>query len=194
MKRSLPLLLFLSPLLASCAVPYVKAEQAAVDPRSVLVQARDQRLQMELRRVVVEDESFSGLTISPHVFMERGFLVGFVDSEGQADSVLAASQSVEGLRSVQGYLPVRPATDSTAADLELKGEIKAAIGLHPPLVVSRYTVEVLDGHVVLLGVVESEEERDSVARVAAGVSGVVEVQDFLLVVEPGFESLRPHLR
>lgn len=195
MKRILALLSLL-PLLYSCAsaVPYVKAEQAAVDPRSVLVQAEDQRLQMALRRDVLESGGFSDLTISPHVFMGRGFVVGFVDNPQQAEDVLAADRNVQGLRSLQGYLPVKPADDSKTSDLELKGEVKGAIALDRSLVVSRYTIEVLDGQVVLLGVVMTEDEREAVARVAGGVSGVKGVENYLLVVEPGEESLRPHLR
>jgi osmotically-inducible protein OsmY len=40
----------------------------------------------------------------------------------------------------------------------------------------------------------TEDEREAVARVAGGVSGVKGVENYLLVVEPGEESLRPHLR
>lgn len=195
MRVALALLLCLAPALQSCGVaPYVKAAEAAIDLRSARAQVEDQRLQVRLREAILENQSFGGLSISPHVYMERGFLVGFVESTGQADQVLEAGRGVEGLRSVEGYLPVKPATDGTAADLELKAAVKEQIALNPMLPTTRYTIEALDGTVVLLGVVESPAEREAVAQAAQNASGTKQVRDFLLVIEPGFGSLRPHLR
>jgi len=65
---------------------------------------------------------------------------------------------------------------------------------HREIGVTHVDIEVLAGHVVLLGVVGSEEARESAVTVATGVSGVKAVTNFLLLPEPGYESRRPHLR
>jgi osmotically-inducible protein OsmY len=126
--------------------------------------------------------------------MERGFVVGFVADGAQRDGVLSAAQGVQGLRSLQGYLPDRPTTSSTTDDVATKAIVKAALVPHPEIGVTHVDIEVLDGHVVLLGVVGSEEARESAVAAAAGVGGVKGVTNFPLLPEPGYESLRPHLR
>jgi osmotically-inducible protein OsmY len=176
------------------AVGYKKAADAAMSPLSPPALLRDDVLKLELRRAVVEREGFSDLGLSALVFMERGFLVGFVDSPEQGRAVLAAGRDVGGLRSLEGVLPLRPPESTTESDLELKGEVKGEIAVTPSLVSSRYTIEVLDGRVVLLGVVLSDAERVEVEQVARGGGGVKDVDNLLLVVEEPYAALRPHLR
>ena len=50
-----------------------------------------------------------------------------------------------------------------------------------------------DGHVVLLGVVRSQEAVSAATQAARSVSGVTGVTSFLLLPEAGYESLRPGL-
>lgn len=191
------LLILLCSSAAGCAGPlvgYKKAAEAAMSPLSAPAQIRDQVLKSELRRVILENETYQGLGLSPAVYMEQGFVVGFVDTQEQAEGVVAAASQVTGLRSLQTYLPIRPAESTTESDFTLKGEIKTRIALDRSLVASRYTVEVLNGEVVLLGVVMSEEEREDVEDVVEDTSGVTGVKNFLLVVEPAYGSVRPHLR
>lgn len=195
MRALLVLTLIALPLCAGCpAMGYKKAAEAAMSPLDVRAQARDQRLKMQLRSAILENESYQGIALTPAVFMEEGFVVGFVDSQEQADSVIATARGVEGLRSLETYLPVKPAESTTESDLTTKGEVKAAIALDPSLVSSRYTIEVLGGEAVLLGVVMSDDERAGVEKAAGGVGSVTGVKNFLVVVEPSFESIRPHLR
>ena len=190
-------LVVLSLVSGGCAGPamgYKKMAEAAMSPLDVRAQAQDQRLKMQLRSALVENEAFAALGLTPAVYMQQGFVVGFVDNDTQGQSVVATANSVQGLRSVETYLPVKPAASTTEDDVTTKTEVKAAIALDPSLVSSRYTIEVLDGQVVLLGVVMSEEERQGVEKAAAGVGSVKGVTNFLLIVEQGYESLRPHLR
>jgi len=179
----------------ACAYGYKRAAEAAASPLSVRAQEEDTRLKAELKATLAVDESYSSLILTADVFMARGFVVGFVDNLQQAAAIETAARSVRGLRSLQTYLPTRPASDSTASDLEIKGKIKASIVESAyELVPTRYTIEVLDGVVVLLGVTETAGERDNVGQIATGTSGVKEVKNMLLVVEEGYGSIRPHLR
>ena len=165
-----------------------------MSPLSAPAQAQDMRQKGELRAMLLENDSFASLRLTGDVFMDRAFIVGFVDTPEQAQEVIDAGKRVRGLRSLDSYLPVRPATDSASSDLELKTAIRAEIVAAPALVSERYTVVALDGVVVLLGVVMSEEERSSVEQIARSASGVEDVKDFLLVVEQPYAALRPHLR
>ncbi|HET7854684.1 MAG TPA: BON domain-containing protein [Candidatus Methylomirabilis sp.] len=195
MKSALPLLAVLLIVTAGCggARPYRAMARAATSEEDVFAQAQDKELKIQLREALLA-RGESSLAIRPYVYMERGFVVGFVGDGAERDGVLSAAQGVPGLRSLQSYLPDRPATSSTADDVATKANVKAALVPHREIGVTHVDIEVLAGHVVLLGVVGSEEARESAVTVAAGVSGVKGVTNFLLLPEPDYESLRPHLR
>ena len=195
MKSVLPLLAVLLVVTAGCGGvrPYRAMARAATSEENVFAQAQDKELKVQLREALLAHGE-SPLAITPYVFMSRGFVVGLVGDGAQRDDVLSAAQGVQGLRSLQSYLPDRPTTSSTANDVATKANVKAAFVPHREIGVTHVDIEVLDGHVVLLGVVGSEEARESAVTAAAGVSGVKGVTNFLLLPEPDYESLRPHLR
>ena len=181
--------------------PYGKMIKAARSELSPIALARDQRLKLQLREAIIVDQTFAALSISPHVYMERGFVVGLVDSAEQADGILRAARTVQGLRSVKGHLPVRKQapegkdadTGESSSDLTIKAEIKAQLALAPNIVSSQIDYDVLEGNVVLLGVVASEEMREKAQREASKISGVTEVTNLLLLPESGYMTRRPRL-
>ena len=179
--------------------PYGKMFKAARSELSPIALARDQRLKLRLREAILVNEIFAALSISPHVYMERGFVVGLVDKAEQAEGILQAARTVQGLRSVKGHLPVRKQvpesndeeTGESSSDLAIKAEIKAKLALAPNIVSSQISYEVLEGNVVLLGVVASEEMRDKAQREALKISGVTDVTNLLLLPESGYMKHRP---
>lgn len=174
----------------------VKAAQSELSP---IAQTHDDLHKLHLHEALVADQGFSGLSLTVYVFMERAYVVGHVDSPEQAEAILRAARSVAGLRSVAGYLPVKRSSlpDSTvartASDVTLKAQIKSALALAPGVVVSRVNIEVLDGKVVLLGVVSSNDERVYAEQAAAGVTEVKGVTNWLLLPEPEYMSIRQRL-
>jgi osmotically-inducible protein OsmY len=198
MRKALALAMVpsLAVLAAGCspAIGYKEAAEAAMSPLSAPAQVRDQVLKMDLRRVLLETEGIDGVSLTPAVFMECGFVVGFTDGEEQADQIKLAAEQVTDLRYLNTYLPGRPAESTTESDLETKAAVKGEIALDPELVSTRYTVEVLNGEVVLLGVTMDEAESKRAARAAQGAGGVKRVTNWLMPVEEGYESIRPHLR
>jgi hyperosmotically inducible periplasmic protein len=180
------------------ARPYSAMHKAAESELSPVAQARDHRLKMELRTALVSDQGLTGLTLSPEVFMERGYVIGRVQTLDQADAVRRIAHGVPGLRSVDVYLPVAEPQSreesGIVSDLTIKAEIASALRLTPGVVATRITTTVLDGQAVLVGVVSGEEERRQAEKTAAGVTGVKKVTNWLLVPESGYGSVRPRLR
>jgi osmotically-inducible protein OsmY len=58
------------------------------------------------------------------------------------------------------------------------------------MVSGRVHVEVLNGRVVLLGVVSGSEERERAERAAAGTIGVTRVTNWLLLPETEYMAIR----
>lgn len=182
-----------------CGAQYKAMADAAQSELSPMALANDDRHKIQIHQALVADQGFSGLTLSVQVFMERAYIVGHVDSKEQAAAILQTVRKVQGIRSVEGYLPVKAsAPDSgssmSTSNMSLKAQIEAALALEPAVVKSRIHVDVLDGHVVLLGVVSGNEERHSAEKAAAGVSGVKTVTNWLLLPEQGYMSIRPRIR
>ena len=180
------------------ARPYSRMYKSASSELSAPAQARDQRLKAHLRTALISEAGLAGLTLSPEVVMERGYVIGHLETPDQEAAVLRIALGVTGLRSVDTYLPLSQtpsaADSSTVSDMTIHTEIAAALRLAPGVVASRITVTVLDRQVVLVGVVSGDEERRLAVDAASGVGGVKGVTDWLLLPEPGYMAVRPKLR
>jgi len=179
---------------------YRAAYKAARSELSATTLARDNRLKLQLREAIFLDQTYLSLAISPYVYMERGFVVGSVESIEQAEGILRAARIVQGLRSLYGHLPVRnevteenEETGGSLSDLTITTEVKANLVLVPGIWASQIEIQVLGGDVVLLGVVASEEVRGAAEREARLVSGVNGVTNLLLLPESGYMKRRPRL-
>ena len=181
--------------------PYRAMVKAARSELSPVALARDQRLKLQLREAILLDQTYAGLSISPYVYMERGFIVGEVESAEQANGILRAARTVQGFRSLKGHLPVRKKvpegndadTGESSSDLTIKAELKAQFALVPGIVSSQIDIEVLDGNVVLLGVVASEDVKATAQREVLKIGGVTDVTNLLLLPESGYMKRRPRL-
>ncbi|HJT19860.1 MAG TPA: BON domain-containing protein [Nitrospira sp.] len=191
------LLLVTSP---GCVAKYkamAEAAQSEVSPRTI---AQDDRHKIHLHEALIAQHGLSGLTLSTYAFMSRGYVVGQVDNREQAEAVLRTARLVPGLRSVDGYLLIKESASSdsaiktAASDLALKAQIESAVALAPGVVRSRVHIEVLNGSVLLLGVVSGDQERRNAEAAAAEVNGVRDVTDWLLLPEAPYMSIRSKVR
>lgn len=176
------------------ARPYRAMAKAASSEENVFSQAEDHRLALRVREAILADDPSGVISVKPYAYMAHVYLVGFVNDADEGRRLESVANSVTGVRTVDSYLPVRPASGSTVSDEELKAKVKAAMALEPGEVAMRIETEALAGHVVLLGVVSSQDAVQSAGARARTVAGVKGVTNFLLVPEAEYESLRPHLR
>ena len=175
------------------ARPYRAMARAATSEENVGAQLEDHRLKAHMREAILAADPGKVLDVTPYAYMDHAYLVGFADPK-DGDELVRRVRGLDGVRSVDAYLPTQPASRSAADDLELKAKVKSALALEPGEVVTRIQIEALAGHVVLLGVVASPEAVASAGERVRQVSGVSGVANFLLVPEPEYESLRPRLR
>ena len=185
-------------LLAACSDVMPRRRMARGDrsERNEHIQVDDRLLTDKLKSALADTDQLAGVSITPHVYMGHVFLVGFVAHSDQQGEATRAVQDVDGVRSVGAYLPVRSESakgaSNVASDDVIAGKVRAALGLAGQPV-TRVDMQVLDGHVVLLGVVRSQEAVSAATAAARSVSGVTGVTSFLLLPEPGYGTLRPDL-
>jgi hyperosmotically inducible protein len=184
--------------LAACGEvpPYRRMGRAARSERKPFTQVEDRLLVERVRSALGKDDQLADADITPYVYMGHVFLVGPVDHSDQQGNATKAVQDLEGVRSVEAYLPVKSGDARTASaiagDAAIQVKVKAALALAGQAV-TRVDVQVLDGHVVLLGVVKSQEAVSAAVTAARGVGGVTGVTNFLLLPEPGYETLRSEI-
>jgi osmotically-inducible protein OsmY len=173
---------------------YKTVVNAAGSGLGSLTMADDYRHQRRLQEALLAESRFAGLVLTSYVFMDHGYVVGHVQSPEQAEAVYRAASKVEGLRSLNAFLPVkRPSTDTlgkVTSDEKVKAQVQAALARTPGLVDSRVNVEVLDDRVVLLGVVSSDEEKTRAEQAAAGTIGVKRTINWLLLPESEYLAIR----
>ena len=175
------------------ARPYRAMARAATSEENVAAQLEDHRLKLRMREAILAADPAKTLDVTPYAYMDHAYLVGFADPK-DADELVRRVRGLDGVRSVDAYLPARPAGRSAADDLELKAKVKSALALEPGEVVTRIQIEALAGHVVLLGVVASPDAVASAGERVRQLGGVSGVTNFLLVPEAEYERLRPGLR
>ncbi len=104
-------------------------------------------------------------------------LTGQVDSEARRDIAVLLASSVRGVRGVNNQLVVSP---TTLQDHDLLVAVSKAVRKAP--INPRFiNINVSKGVVRLTGMVDNEYDRDQAGAFAAGVPGVVEVQNNLVI-------------
>lgn len=186
-------LLFATEGCSGAGMGYRAAYKAARSELSPTTLARDERLKLQLREAILLNGTYDGFSISPYVYMERGFVVGLVKDQEEADRIMQAARTVDGLRSLYGHLPVEAKgseedenVSQSISDITIMTDVKANLALVPEVMVSQMDIKVLSGEVVLLGVVASNKVRDAAEREARLVSGVTGVTNLLLLPESGY--------
>lgn len=172
---------------------YKTMVNAAETGMGSLTMAEDYRHQRRLQEVLLDDPGFAGLTLTAYVFMDHGYVVGHVRSPEQAEAVFRAAQKVEGLRSLNAFLPVKRVHDTmgkVTSDATLKAQVESALSRTPGVVDTRVHVEVLDDRAILLGVVSGDEEKDRAERAAAATVGVKRTINWLLLPETEYLAIR----
>ena len=158
-----------------------------------LTMADDYRHQRQLQQVLLDEPAFKGLALTPYVFMDHGYVVGHVTSHEQAEAVFQAAKKVDGLRSINAFLPVKRTLDTVGKvipDTTVKEQVEAALARTPGIVESRVHVEVLDNRAILLGVVSGDEEKTRAEEAAAATIGVKRIINWLLLPESEYLAIR----
>ena len=172
---------------AEAFTPYRLLIGAVKSPLNAGAFIQDKRLKSALRRSLVVADPDATLSVSPYVFGGHGYIVGWVDDLDERSRLEDAAQGVEGLRSLDVYLPIKPTGDeapSSVDELGLKTKVVASIVAVLGTDQTNVSVDVLGKHVVVLGVLDSADQVHRVTQAAAGTSGVSGVTSYLSVPPP----------
>jgi hyperosmotically inducible periplasmic protein len=183
MKLPFALLTFL--LLTGC-VGLVATKMAstgydvATDERSVGKQTDDTWIWAQIKKDLVQSQVSGVNTVSAYCHNGFVLLVGVVpNSSGAGPEAIRIASSVRGVRGVETYfLSSQP---SPLSDLEIKQKIYFKMVADPDLKANQVDIAVIDGQVVLAGVVNSSTRAEKITAIARETGGVKVVKSFIQV-------------
>ncbi len=175
---SLTFLFILSSLILAHAgfLPYGRMYKAAKDDRTYRTQAQDSRLQLQLHKTILLTIPSELLSISSYVYLGHGFIVGEVETEEQSRELVSAAGKLNGINGVSYYLPIKSKKNQTKTSSAL--EIKINAMFEPDYPSSKLTVKVVQGVVVVLGVLTPEEQQNALKSLKK-ISGADKVINFI---------------
>jgi hyperosmotically inducible protein len=148
----------------------------AADQRAVATQAADAEVEAEIRAALL-DGPVDG-TGSIDVFARRGVVVlaGVVPPDSPAGpAAVSIACAITGVERVETVFVAQ----ASGGDRELEEKIRAALVSDSDAKVSGIDIGVYGGHVVLVGVVDSETQVAALVGDARGVDGVLSVRSYL---------------
>jgi osmotically-inducible protein OsmY len=148
-----------------------------------LNQMRDDRLERDISDELRWDPKVDEAGIAVTVYEGDVTLRGTVGSLGEKLEAKKAAERVRGVTGVHNDLEVRIMDDVHRADADLRGDVLRALLLDSVLPTS-IDAKAKDGKVTLTGIADWQFEREEAEHVAAGVRGVVAVQDDIELTKP----------
>lgn len=165
--------------LASAAwTPWGAIYGSARDERSLGDQATDNKISLSIKGTLADRDSKKALKVHVYCFLARVYLVGAIDDADFRAFAIQTAKGTEGVQKVVEYF--KKETDTTADDLEIAAKVRADLIGNGDLSSTQIEQEVMDGEVVLLGMVRSKADAALAVQVARGVTGVKKVTSFLI--------------
>ncbi|MEQ9146244.1 MAG: BON domain-containing protein [Parvibaculaceae bacterium] len=183
--------------LAGCSVPGMvigagaTAGIAASEERGVEGALDDLKLDIEIKRRLLEKDEMLVASITTKVYDSRVLLTGTVDDPETRIDVARIAWSVDGVSEVINEIGV--ADDASFAqaskDLIITTDLRARLMGDRDVKAINYSIETVRGTIYLLGVAQTPDELDRVINHARNVSGVRNIVPYVRV-KPASEEDR----
>lgn len=172
---------------AACLVALLLAALAATAQaeKSAGDRVDDSTIAATIKAGLLDNRSTSSTQINVESYQGTVQLSGFVDSQTEKDAAGKIASQTEGVHKVVNSLSIAPKTSiGTKLDDSLTtGRVKAALMDAADVKSLQINVETKNGVTQLAGFVTSNGMKERAGTIAAGVSGVKQVEN-VLVVKP----------
>jgi osmotically-inducible protein OsmY len=174
------LFLILAVLLTGCVGMGKTGYDVATDQRSVGKQMDDAGIWGQIKNDLLQF-SVKG-TDSISVFCRNGIVVlagGVANGSEAGTEAVRIAREVQGVKKVETYF--LPSQRSRTSDFEIKEKIHFKMVGDSDLKADQVDTTVIDGHVVLIGVVSSSAKADKIIAIVRATNGVRAVKSFIQV-------------
>ncbi len=157
------------------------AYEVAVDERSTEQQMLDAIIAGHAQAELYKHKEIRPTQIVAYCYFGKLYLVGEYDSQEQLRKIYECMDKVKNKRTVISRLYLKEDKDDHdfLSDQAMYAEIKAQLMADFEVTSTPIDVEIVQGDIILLGVISQKEERDRVMAHALGTSGVNRVVSYL---------------
>ncbi len=168
---------FILAMVSGCGTVY----STAVDERNVKTVANDTAIKTKIVKQYVQDDTIKILDISTSCYQGHVYLVGEYVTKKQKNRAIEIAEKTEGVREVTTYLLPKKRGDlcGTSDNLGIKAKVKAKLVGDKEIWSTNITIRTVQCHVVLVGIVESQEQIRRAVNHAQSVPYVRSVKSFL---------------
>ncbi|MCJ2164598.1 MULTISPECIES: BON domain-containing protein [unclassified Pseudodesulfovibrio] len=167
--------------------------ETAMDERSTEQQMLDAIIAGHAQAELYKNKDIQADQITTHCYFGKLYLVGEYDSQEQLRTIYECMDRVEGKQAVISRLYLRDGTEEQdffgeqARYTELKTQLLADF----EVVSTPIEVEIVQGDIILLGVIAEKDERDRIMAHALGMDGINRVISYLYHQE--YSGPEPHI-
>lgn len=164
---------------AGCGATY----GTAVDERNVGTVYNDEKITFIIKKRFLEDDKIKYLDFDAACYEGRVILVGEYESRVQIDRAVSLARSVPGVRTVTDYFLPKIQGDicGTTDNLTLLAKTKKLLINDDQIWSTNVDVKVVQCHIILMGIVGSQNELARAEAHARSVPGSRGVKSFLRV-------------
>jgi|TARA_B100000767_G_C19614527_1_gene471313 osmotically-inducible protein OsmY len=147
------------------------------DPRTVGMQIDDTIMQKSLIARLTFTEKKYFLSIQVEVLDGRIFVTGKVDEPEEKIKITKLAWETKGVRSVKNAIEIRGKSNfkSSASDILITTQLRAAMILNKNIKSSNYTLETLSKKIYIFGISMNEDEKKEVIKEANEIYNVQKV-------------------
>ena len=121
------------------------------------------------------------LQVHAYCFDGIVYLIGAINDTKFRDFAVKTSKGIDGVKSVKTHFVKE--TDTGTADLEIVATVKAALIAEGDISATQIETQVMNGEVVLVGMVRSSADEKLAIKIAKGIDGVKKVTSYLVPSE-----------
>lgn len=178
-QRALCLTIVICAMISIAWTPWGAIYESARDERSVADQAVDKQISLSIKSTLANQDSGKALKVHVYCFLRHVYLVGAINDIKFRNFAIKTAKGTEDVKRVTNYFVKE--SDTTADDLEIATRIRAALVAEGDLSATQIENEVMNGEVVMLGMVRSKADARLAQKIAKSVKGVRKVTSFLVV-------------
>lgn len=158
--------------------PWGAIYESARDERSVGDQTIDKQISLTIKGNLADRDGNKALQVHVYCFLRHVYLVGAINDKKFRAFAIKTAKSTKDVRKVTNYFVKE--SDTTADDLEIAASVRAALIAEGDLSATQIETEVMNGEVVMLGMVRSKADAKLAIKIAKGVEHVRKVTSFLI--------------
>ncbi|QJB56623.1 BON domain-containing protein [Pseudodesulfovibrio sp. zrk46] len=183
MKRSISILFVILMLVAAYMTQGCAMYDVAVEERNVSTYSGDKKISFLIEEKFLDDNTVKFLDFDAYTYEGHVYLIGEYESHTQVERAVKIAKGVKGVKTVTTYFMPKKVGDhcGTTDNLSISSTLRKDLIADGDIWSTNIDIEMIQCHVVLLGIVGSAKERDKAIAHAKSIEGVRGVKSYIKV-------------